>query len=96
MEHTTSAIRYLQNRVATYPISEQQKRREEQTAHILHHNNYPPMTLNTCEKKQQKQNARNQNRKNGQNLTIQEAKQDLSRKYSRKLAYISHSPISKP
>jgi hypothetical protein len=41
-EHKRSTIRYLQNSVLTYPISEQQKQQEIRViTHILHHNGYP-------------------------------------------------------
>jgi hypothetical protein len=43
-EHKYSPIRYLHNRLSTYPISNQHRIQEEHTiAHLLHQNNYPPI-----------------------------------------------------
>jgi hypothetical protein len=52
--HKYSAIRYVHNRLITYPISEQHRLQEEQViAHILHQNNYPPISPSSLEHKSQ-------------------------------------------
>jgi hypothetical protein len=52
-EHKHSAIRYLHNRLLTYPISEHRQHEEQVIAHILHQTNYPPMPPTTWENKLQ-------------------------------------------
>jgi hypothetical protein len=58
LEHKHSAIRFLQNHLQTYPISEQSRKQEEQIiAHILHSNSYPLIKLNTYNRKQKTNNS---------------------------------------
>jgi hypothetical protein len=60
LEHKHSTIRFLQNRMSTYTISEQSRHQEEQIiAHILHRNNYPLLKLNTQDNKQRTNNITN-------------------------------------
>jgi hypothetical protein len=59
-EHKYSAIQYLHNRLSTYPISNQHRIQEEHTiAHILHQNNYPPITPPPREHKSQHRSTSN-------------------------------------
>jgi hypothetical protein len=51
-EHKNSTIRFLFNRLFTYPISDEHRLLEEQNIlHILQQNNYPPTPPETWYKK---------------------------------------------
>jgi hypothetical protein len=53
-EHKYSAVRYVHNRLSTYPISTQHRLQEKQAkARILHQNNYPPILPTSQEYKSQ-------------------------------------------
>jgi hypothetical protein len=86
-DHTRkySAIRYLINRMNTYPISTKSKHNELQLINtILHNNNYPPQ-IHTHTKRRHRTKTRHPTYhkiKNGQHLHILAKKQELSLDYS--------------
>jgi hypothetical protein len=69
MEHKNSPIRFLTNRMNTYPISANNKRKEEQQIEtILVNNNYPQYVHKNNKTKQKHNKQHKKERKNGQRL----------------------------